>query len=442
MVLILITMAFQAFTFRGLMEEQLLFTFVVLTGILILQIILLFQYLRKTNRLLTKLVLAISNQDFTLKLGKTKRKTPYKEFSQALNSIVEKYQSVYMAIESQSFLMHHLIQAIPAGIMVTDQDGEVVLMNHVMENLLTLKGIKSLDEMIGIQPELYQKILKPGIPGVYIYELAYPDELKKLSVSVNEFLLLNSMHKIILVKDISKEVDAGEVDAIQRLLRILTHEIMNSLTPIHSLTETITMLITDGKGQPKKLGHLRQKNYNDILESVQAIQERTGKLDHFVNRFRTLTRLPESLKTEIIPVRDLFESACKIMHSQLSEVEVIQDPGSEELRIAVDAAMIEQVIINLITNSITAMSDTRFPRLTLRAFSDDDHIVIQVHDNGKGIPTEKLADIFLPFYSTKEQASGIGLSFVKQIITLHNASIHVQSQVGQGSSFFMKFQPV
>jgi signal transduction histidine kinase len=430
MVLILATMSFQAFAIRDLVEGQHLFTFIVLSGFLVLQVVLLFRYLRKTNRQLTKFVLAIANQDFTLKFGKEKGKTPHKELNQAFNKIIAQYQSVYMEKESQTFLMHHLVKEIPAGIMVLNQDGGLLEKNQAIERLLKLEEG---------QPGFYEKIVKPGIPGTYHHKLSASGEQLDLSIHVSEFLLMNKLHKIVLVQDISKEVNAGEVDAIQRLLRILTHEIMNSLAPVQSLTETITMLMTDAEGRPREQESLSQRNYNDILESVQAIQERAGGLDRFVNRFRTLTRLPETLETEAVLVKDLFESVGKIMHAELDHVDLRTDLESENLEIRVDPALVEQVLINLINNSLTAMSTQPAPLLILKAKQSDAYITVQVVDNGSGIPEEKLSDIFMPFYSTKEQASGIGLSFVKQILRLHNASIHVRSAIGEGSTFSIRF---
>jgi len=430
MALILVNMTFQAFAIQDMIEGQLMFTFIVLSGVLILQVLLLFHYLRKTNRNLTKFVLAIANQDFSLKFAKEKGKTPHKELNLAFNKIIERYQSVYMEKESQSFLMHHLVKEIPAGIMVINQDGDVLVRNHIIEGFLKLEED---------QPGFYEKIVKPGSPGTYTYKLSASGEQLNLSFTINEFPLLNKIHRIILVQDISKEVDAGEVDAIQRLLRILTHEIMNSLAPVQSLTETITMLMTDAEGRLREQESLSQSKFNDILESVQAIKERTGGLDHFVNRFRTLTRLPETLETVAIAIKDLFGSVNKIMHTQLVEVKLVLELEHEEMRIEADSALMEQVLINLITNSLTAMSATTHPRLTLKAFHRDAHILIQVQDNGSGIPEEKLEDIFMPFYSTKEKASGIGLSFVKQVLLLHNANIQVHSAVGKGSTFSMRF---
>jgi len=437
LVLILITMGFQSYILRDLIDGQLLFTFMVLTLILILQVVLMFLYVKKTNRLLTRLILSVSNQDFSQSLGT--EKSPHTDLKLALNSIIEQYQSVYMEKESQSFLLHHLVQAIPAGISVMNEEGRVLISNKAFTVLLGLKGADTIEEIKAQQAEFYRKFLEPGNSGSYTFEITLSGERKKLAVSVTRFPLLNRAHMILLVQDISREIDAGEIDAIQRLLRILTHEIMNSLTPVHSLTETITMLMTNNKGQPKQQEQLSQKNYDDILESVQAIQERTGNLDHFVNKFRTLTRKPESLEKKAILVRKLLEKVNKIMHMQLKGVKLVLDVNPGDLQITADSALMEQVMINLITNSLTAMSGTEHPLLTLKAFRQNGYVLIQVQDNGEGIPEEKLDDIFMPFYSTKEQASGIGLSFVKQILRLHNASIRVQSTLKQGSIFSISF---
>lgn len=437
LLLILFNMLLQAFAIRDLIAGQLLFTFIVLSGILILQVVLLFLYVKKTNRLLTRLVLSVSNQDFSQLSGRDG--TPHKELQKALNAIVQQYQSVYMEKESQSFLMHHLVEAIPAGILVVNQEGSILHRNRAIERLLDLSGVKSLQEIQNRQPGFYKKILEPGIPGTFVFEHLLEGEQIKLSLTLREFPLANKKHRIVLAQDISRVVDASEVDAIQRLLRILTHEIMNSLTPVHSLTETICMLMTGEDGGSKTQEEITRLNFDDILESVQAIQERTGRLDEFVTRFRSLTRMPDNLDLKAVRIRQLLDSLCSIMQTELAGTELLVDVEDEDLEIMADAVLMEQVLINLLSNALTAMSGTDQPRLELKAQKIDSRVSIQIRDNGSGIPKEKLPDIFMPFYSTKEKASGIGLSFVRQVLRLHNASIQVQSEPGKGSTFSILF---
>lgn len=438
LLLILANMLLLAFALRDLIDRQMLFTFIVLSGILILQVGLLFFYVKKSNRVLTRLVLSLSNQDFSHSPGKTS--TPHRELRSALNTIIQQYQSVYMEKESQFFLMHHLVQAIPAGILVADQEGTLFHINAALESLLDLYGARSLMEIQKREPDFYSAIVEPGIPGTYAYKHSQRGEQKKLSVTLREFPLLNKMHRIILVQDISREVDAGEVDAIQRLLRILTHEIMNSLTPVHSLTETIAMLMTGEDGESKNQEEITRLNYYDILESVKAIKERTERLDEFLSRFRSLTRMPEKLELKAVKVRHVIDSLCSIMQAELAKTELVLDLEGEDLEIMADTVLLEQVLINLVTNALTAMSETSQPRLELNVDKSSSNVRIMVRDNGTGIPKEKLQDIFMPFYSTKEKASGIGLSFVRQVLRLHQASIQVQSETGRGSTFILIFR--
>ena len=437
LVLILVNLVLLAFAIRDLIGNQLLFTFVVLSGILVLQVILVFLYIKKTNRQLTRLILSISNHDFSQTLDD--RRTPHKELQKALNSIIEQYQSVYLENESQNFLMHHLVQTIPAGILVIKPDGTFMLKNKAMEDLLGLSNTSSLAEMKERDPDL-RKLFDPPEPGSSSLSRSVLGEQKKLSVIIREIRIMNQFHLLVLVQDISRDVEAGEIDAIQRLLRILTHEIRNSLTPVQTLTETISMLMTDAKGNRKEPDELSRENYDDILDSVEAIRERTEKLDQFISRFRKLTRMPENLDFTSIRIRDLFDSVCRIMQAELSRVGLAVNVEQEDMQIQADAALMEQVLINLVTNALTAMSGTKEPLLELAAFKNERGTVIRVSDNGSGIPRDKLPHIFMPFYSTKEEASGIGLSFVKQVLRLHRASIQVQSEDGKGSDFYIHFE--
>ncbi len=438
-VLILSNMIAVAIVIPNLLEKQLMFTLIVFAMILILQIILLLHYVRKTNRLLTKFVLAISNLDFTSKFKTDYADTPYKDLNIAFNKIIEQYQNVTFETQAQHFITDHIIQAIPAGILVFSENETISFKNKRAENLLGLKEIYSIHQLEGLLPDFYKKLTENEKAGSFIYETSDQNERKILSVTVKSFKLYSQNQKLISIQDISREIDQGELDAIQRLMRILTHEIMNSLTPINSLTETITMLMSDENGDARPFNVFNEINYNDVRESVIAIKERGEGLDHFVINFRTLTKLPEKLQTKKVLVNDLINSVCKIMNAELNNISVKVETEKDDLFINIDNALIEQVLINLITNSLTAMSKTKKPELHLKSFIKDNNTLIQVADNGVGISKEKLSDIFIPFYSTKEKGSGIGLSFARQIMRLHNGSINAQSSPSEETIFTLNF---
>jgi nitrogen fixation/metabolism regulation signal transduction histidine kinase len=438
-VLILFNMIAIALVIPDLIEKQLMFTLIVFAMILILQIILLLYYIKKTNRLFTKFVLAISNLDFTSKFKTDFSATPYKDLNLAFNKIIKQYQNVTLETQAQHSITDHIIQTIPAGILVFSENDSISFKNRRAENLLGIKEIYSIHQLEDLLPDFYKVMTENEKAGSFIYETSDQNERKKLSVTVKSFKLYSQNQKLISIQDISREIDQGEFDAIQRLMRILTHEIMNSLTPINSLTETITMLMSDEKGDAKPFNTFNEINYNDVRESVIAIKERGEGLDHFVNNFRTLTKLPEKLQTNEVLVNDLLNSVCKIMNTDLNNISVKVEIEKDDLFINVDNALIEQVLINLITNSLTAMSKTKKPELHLKSFIKDNNTFIQVIDNGIGIPNEKLSDIFIPFYSTKEKSSGIGLSFARQIMRLHNGSINVLSNSGEETIFTLVF---
>jgi len=428
-----------AFIVNDLFEKQLMFTFIVFVAILVFQIILFLIYIKKTNRLLSNFLLAISNLDFTSKFGVDYTETSYKDLNLAFNKIIEQYQSVSIEKEKQHFLTNHIIQTIPAGILVFNGSNKITFKNKLGENLLGLRGINSLKQIEESLPDFYTKLLNIRENGSFVFETSYSNELKKLSVTSKTFKLFNQDQSLISIQDISKEIDAGELDAIQRLMRILTHEIMNSLTPINSLTETITMLMSNENGEYKSLEKITERSYSDIRESIFAIKERGEGLDHFVNNFRTLTKLPEKLVTEKVSVKELFNSVSKLMNSELGSISIKLELESDDYKIEIDRALVEQVLINLIKNSLAATVETKKPIIKLRSFKEENHTLLQVVDNGTGILKDKLSDVFIPFYTTNENGSGIGLSFARQIMRLHNGSINVQSKVDEQTIFTLKF---
>ncbi len=424
---------------RDLFQNQLVFTFMIISSILVLQVALLFNYIKKTNKLFTKFILAISNMDFISKFGEHYTQTPYKSLNKAFNKILRQYQEVSRDKQKQYFLTQHIIEAIPAGILVFNESDKVSFKNKLGEELLGFEKVYSLGQISEEIKELGIKLKEIKNTGSFLFESSTDNENKKLSISVKTINLFDQKQKLISIQDVSKEIDAGELDAIQRLMRVLTHEIMNSLTPINSLAETITMLMSDEEEREKPFEEFSNKNYSDVRESVLAIKERGEGLDHFVNNFRTLTKLPEKLKKEAVLVKDLFGSVRNIMKAETSGLEFKTNIEDSKLKILVDQALIQQVIINLVKNSITALVGKENPVIKLTSFKNEDNIIIQVADNGIGIPKNKINDIFIPFYTTKEKGSGIGLSFARQIMNLHNGSIKVLSKKGEETIFTLRF---
>jgi nitrogen fixation/metabolism regulation signal transduction histidine kinase len=247
-------------------------------------------------------------------------------------------------------------------------------------------------------------------------------------------------YRIITFGDIKNEIEGKEIEAWHKLIRILTHEMMNSVTPLVSLTETMLMILEDENGSQKPLSAITEDNIADIRFSLKTIQKRSGGILHFLNDYRQLTRIPVP-RVEQVNVAALFESVARLMQGEISkhDVKMVLRSISPELSVRADARLLEQVLINLLTNSLQALEGIQHPEIELAAYTKENRLILQVSDNGKGIDADKLDKIFIPFYSTKAEGSGIGLPVSKQIMFSHGGSIKVNCQKGTKTSFLLQF---
>ncbi len=241
----------------------------------------------------------------------------------------------------------------------------------------------------------------------------------------------DSRVKIITFQDIEPEIEQKEMESWQTISRIMAHEIMNSLTPLSSLTETGIMLL-EKEGKAKKLEDLTQQTIDNLYTALKTISGRNEALTSFIGSYRQFYRLPEPDKKEI-QVSALLEEVSELYRFRCSEMGIscsIQK-GPEKLSILADETQLKQVLINLIKNALEALEQKSEPRLGISVKRVLNHVLVEVSDNGSGIPPEILEKIFVPFYSTKAEGSGIGLSLSRQIIRNHGGQISVESREGR-----------
>jgi signal transduction histidine kinase len=238
--------------------------------------------------------------------------------------------------------------------------------------------------------------------------------------------------------DIQTEIEQKEIEAWYKLIRILAHEIMNSVTPLTSLTDTILMLLEQPDGTQKEVNRLSEQNIEDVISSVKTINNRTHGILRFVEAYRTLTDIPHP-EREMIPIEELFRSVHSLLDPEIKKrgIDISTICHPHDLMLNCDKSMMEQVLINLLTNAMYALENRKNPHLKLSGIEEDSKIIIQVEDNGKGIDTDKLNKIFIPFYSTRDEGSGIGLSFSKFVIHQHDGRIKVESFKDEGSKFLV-----
>jgi signal transduction histidine kinase len=231
------------------------------------------------------------------------------------------------------------------------------------------------------------------------------------------------------------------MEAWQKLVRVLTHEIMNSVTPISSLATTVENDLTGYLRDKKENCTIEREDLEDIHLAIQTIQRRSEGLIRFVNDFRSLTHTPEP-KFQLVKIKDLFDQIYVLLKGELEKNEVTfkMTIEPEDLSFELDPELIQQVLINLIKNAMQALTEQQDKIISLKAYRDDrDNTLIVIKDNGTGIDEEAQRKIFIPFFTTRRKGSGIGLSLSKQIMRQHNGSIAVRSKPDEGSEFILRF---
>jgi len=439
LILILAVLFCMAFLFFNLDRKQYIYTFIVLLSLLSFQIYYLLRFITRTNRELTKFISAIKQEDYSLKYPSIKNKGSVAELHQSFNTIIEAFKQVKIDREVQFNFLQLIIENIEIGILAINEKQEIVLMNTAAEKLLGVHKSKTWRQLKTKAENICNEAENIFSGGKKLIEARSDNIYFDLSIEVINTTLLGKAHKLITLNDIKKEIEQKELDAWIKLIRVLNHEIMNSTTPISSLTETILMLLEDKETGVKPLKEIDEEVVADVIDSVKTIQKRSNGLYDFVNEYRKLTKVPPP-RVEKVKAKSLIENVVKLMQSTISEnhIKISYQINPEDLIIALDPNLIEQVLINLVKNAIEALSETKNAKINITAGLENEHPYISISDNGPGIEPEIMDEVFVPFFTTREEGSGIGLSLSRQIMRLHNGSISVQLKISD-TSFLLLF---
>ncbi len=411
-------------------RADLFFNQLILGILILLQTVGLVRYVRRTNYELAKFLLAIRHADYTVHFGPEKDNS-FGELHHAFREIQTTYRQMNAEREAQYQYLKLLVSHLNVGIISLRGDDDIVLISPPALELLRIDTYHHWHNLARKHPRLVQAIdaLRDG--ERQLLELRVGEVTKRLSVQVRSAVLLREPYRIITLQDIEQEINQSEVEAYHKLIRILTHEIMNSITPITSLSETLLGMLHDEDGQLRPWESLGEGYRKELAPALRTIGRRSDGLLHFVEDYRKLTKLP-ALRPERVPVNEMLTAVGHLMRAELHAQGIAwhQSVQPSDLTLWGDVRLIEQVLINLVTNSGQALEATSDPQITVRAFAHDKRTVVEVVDNGAGVPPDKLDQIFVPFFSTKAQGSGIGLSLSRHIMTLHRGSIHLHSEPG------------
>lgn len=401
----------------------------------------LIHYVEKTNRDLTRFFNSIRYSDFSQTFKDDGLGSSYDGLKKAFSEVIQAFRKTRTEKEEHYRYLQTVVQHVGIGLIAFQPSGDVELINTAAKRLLNIGSLKNIKSLESFSKPLVDTLfsLKPRERA--LVKIEGQNELLHLALYSTRFRLRGQDFSLVSIQNIHSELEEREIDAWQKLIRVLTHEIMNSITPISSLASTINELIKESCQMRFPEKKIDPETLNDIHEAAQTIQRRSQGLLHFVDAYRSLT-LIQKPSFQIFSLKELFGRVEKLLQTNLKEkdirFEAKIDPRSLEL--SADPELIEQVLINLLLNALHSLGKQENARICLYAHLDGrGRINIQVKDNGPGIPEENMEKIFIPFYSTKEGGTGIGLSLSRQIMRLHRGSITAHSKPGKETVFTLRF---
>ena len=391
----------------------------------------------KAKKELEELVESIHYRDFTRHFDVKKAPIDLQPFRYSFNEINNLFKLISKEKETHFLYLKSILEIIDTGILSYEIDSGIVLwMNESLKHILEIPYLKTIHSLEKRNEVLYHEILAL-LPGQKLVTTYTKDTSSlKVLLSATKFENENKQYKLIAFQNINEALDEGESKAWQKLLSVMTHEIMNSVAPISSLAETLKDRITELEINPESI----KEKLTDIEIGISTIKKRSEGLLKFTQTYRNLSKINVANITRVF-VLELFDHVQQLMQPTLDinkiEFEIIlKDPV---LFINVDSALMEQVLINLVLNAIDAIKDIEKPKISLSAEVVNSQIKINIIDNGLGIDPLIIDKIFIPFFSTKKTGSGIGLSLCKQIMMLHKGSITLKSLQNEGTIITLLF---
>ncbi len=409
-------------------------TFIVIWMLLIISLI---TYVTRTNRTLKTFFDSLRYID-TVKSNIGKGRS-FEELDKMYQEIAGIIHQVELERETDRQYFRYLVDHSGAGIISFNDSGDIEIINQSAKKILKIRQIKNISDTRVRFPLncLYLMYnLKPGQQK--LFKMIVENEVVGLSVRLAEYRINGRKIRLVSLQNIRNELEEEELDAWQKLIRVLTHEIMNSITPVNSLTNTIIRMLESG-GRPKRQDEIDDGILANALEGLHSIEKRNKGLIGFVQSYRSLTRIQKPIFTKV-DIESMFINIGRLVKDELetSRIHLFLVVNPTGLSLEADEKLLEQVMINLINNSRHALAGTSNPEIHLSAKIDHEIAIIEVKDNGSGIPEDMMGNIFVPFFTTRAEGSGIGLSLSRQIMRLHGGSISVKSRPGVETIFTLK----
>lgn len=407
-------------------------------GVIALQFLDLFRFYSRIKKEVEEFAESAHYRDFSRRYDTKHAPMELSPLRKGFNDINDTFRTISKEKETQYIYLQKILEMVDTGILsYSIESSEIGWLNDAFKNLLGIPYLKTIHSLEKKYPGLYAAILPLRAHESKVVHITRGHSSFKLLVSATGFQTDGKVFKVVAFQNINEVLDENESLAWQKLLSVMTHEIMNSIAPISSLADTLNNRLQQTRPDSDRPSPLLE----DMKLGIDTIKRRSEGLLKFAETYRNLNKITQ-LNLSTVYVRSLFENLQSLMGPTLEqkhmELEIILKDTS--LALTIDTGLMEQVLINLLVNAMEAVKDTAAPRIVLAAEENEQQRVqIRISDNGVGISPEQLDKIFIPFYTSRKNGTGIGLSLCKQIMSMHKGSIRVQSAEGKGTVFILGF---
>ncbi len=396
------------------------------------------KYAKRRFRMMDDFFEAVKYKDFSRWYPEDRGAKDIRFLHKGFNEVNRTIKEVNAKSEAQYLYLQKIMEMVDVGIVAYNLDtGDVLWSNETFSEFLDLPGFKNIGFVEKRKPEIFASVFETYYRMPESISITVKQEKLKVLISETIFEIENSSFKLIVLQNIDNTLNQNETEAWKKLLSVMTHEIMNSIAPISSLADTLDNQLSNNQDDPEEYPVILE----DISHGIQTIKSRSEGLLKFARTYRSL-RKPTELNLEKIKISDLFEGIKTLMKPSLQSkgIEIRFEQQTDSMELEIDKHLIEQVLINLIVNAKDALKNQTDPTIRVKAeYGNDQKISIKVYDNGEGIPDDLLEKVFVPFFTSKNTGSGIGLSLCKQIMLQHKGKIQVKSKENEGTLFILVF---
>ncbi|MCK5171686.1 MAG: GHKL domain-containing protein [Bacteroidales bacterium] len=393
-------------------------------------IFLLIKYVNKTNRSLKQFLESLKYNDYVNSDDVSNKS--FKELNFSFNEIIRYVRLAELEKESTHHYLRQLLDQMPTGIIASDEQGKIEIINRVGLKILEIDSLSNLSNLDKLQNNLSFEIKELSTSKKKVISVQTKNGLKSILFRQKEIVINQRKILVISFENIRSELDLEEEKAWQKIFRVLTHEIMNSIAPIRSLTASVLKIfLIDNK--TKGINQLNEEDINFAVTGLRSIDSRNKGLTNFVSDFKKLMRIPEP-QTEQAEINQFIDDVFPLLQELCvsKDIQLSYNRLQKAHFFLIDKEQITQVLINLVKNAVEAIK-TKDGYIIIKTKIDSEQIYLTISDNGEGISKEVLSEIFIPFFTTKKEGSGIGLSISRQIIRNHDGELRISSEQNKGT---------